>query len=1211
MKKKSFANLSKNKTSQSIDTTVLKDEIPATLYAGKSESLKRTSLRGENSRLTRANKEFVESKPKEAILPLETTKMPQQQENSYDDTSNKTKKTDPLLLGVLKNDSSESILPPAQIEKKVDSVSSQLDKDFYKDFYKDLAKLSDDDLNKHWEKHGSKEGRIPNLDEFAIKNGLSGYKDLDFELDLIFYRVLYNDLKSVTRNLYDAKLHWFKFGKKEGRYKNFMEWKAANDHGDFVYDIESIDWGEMLSKDIDVIFSDFMETLKGNMKKALPFKSNKKENSIYYVNMARKFYEKSVFTNNNKYYHSSLMAAKISYGEMQNVAALELMGESHFHHGDFNSALAAFNMTRDFKEGFSEFYEFNYAKACEKANDLKSAIKVISSGLKRNPNAGFLKSELDRYMQSFFWSYKGLEDSLAMMDKREDLLSTTCENSRFIYETHLNYFSGGTEVSVKPKLNTDKILIVGDFHVAQCVRYRIDQKVEQLEAQGKVVKTVDWTKLNNNLNQLALHDVVIFYRVPAVLEVLKAIAQINAAGKISLYEIDDLLFEKAYPAPIDTFGGYVDLATHIELRKSMSMFHAAAQCCRYGLASTVPLQEKLEKVVFGKKCYLHRNGLDKHNTIRKVGKSGKKTVDIFYGSGTQAHNSDFIDQALPAITRILTKYKQARLVIAGYLKLPQAFLDKFSTQVISIAPVSNIKAYWSYLDQADINLAVLDDDEINGCKSELKWFEAACFKIPSVLSSTQNYRDVIENGKDAFLVGNEIEWFNALEALILSPELRNQVGQVASEKVAKNYSIETLGKSFLMVLDAITQAHKAVAKKKKIALVNVFYPPQAIGGATRVVVDNVGELLKNHDDSVDLVVFTSEDNCTEPYQLTTYKDNGVDVYRTTILYREHMDWHPKDPEMYRLFSEFLALEQPDLIHFHCVQRLTGSIVEAAKDMAVPYIVTAHDAWWISDYQFLVDEEDNVYTDGHPDTYAPRVLPNNISLNQSLERISYFKDLLSGANSVLTVSESFADIYRKNGYENIQVNKNGISTIVDWSPKETAYTENVVCAHIGGMAQHKGYFLLKEAIEKSQPNNVEMLIVDHSKPSGYELKTTWGEVPVTFIGRIAQDRVVDLYKKIDVVFAPSMWPESYGLVTREAAACGCWVVASELGGIGEDVREGITGFKVAPELMVLTKVIETIDKQPRKYKQVIDQAGIRLVDQQVNELVAIYENKRLF
>jgi len=94
--------------------------------------------------------------------------------------------------------------------------------------------------------------------------------------------------------------------------------------------------------------------------------------------------------------------------------------------------------------------------------------------------------------------------------------------------------------------------------------------------------------------------------------------------------------------------------------------------------------------------------------------------------------------------------------------------------------------------------------------------------------------------------------------------------------------------------------------------------------------------------------------------------------------------------------------------------------------------------------------------------------------------------------------------------------------------------------------------------------------------------------------------------MDILFAPSMWPESYGLVTREAAACGCWVVASNLGGIGEDVIEGKTGFKVKPELSNLCKTVIQIDQNAKQFKQNIKQRDIRRVEKQVIELVEIYK-----
>lgn len=120
--------------------------------------------------------------------------------------------------------------------------------------------------------------------------------------------------------------------------------------------------------------------------------------------------------------------------------------------------------------------------------------------------------------------------------------------------------------------------------------------------------------------------------------------------------------------------------THIELRKGMALY-AAARLCRYGIASTLPLCEELQSLVTSGTCLLHRNGLDKHNQIKITQRNNKDCINIFYGSGTHAHNSDFIEQALPALTYILHNYPQARLVIAGYLKLPTEFTARFTNQL--------------------------------------------------------------------------------------------------------------------------------------------------------------------------------------------------------------------------------------------------------------------------------------------------------------------------------------------------------------------------------------------------------------------------------------------------------------------------------------------------------------------------------------------------
>ncbi|WP_438283597.1 glycosyltransferase [Pseudomonas alabamensis] len=1114
-----------------------------------------------------------------------------------------------------------------QKNKRGGSYRLALDISYYRAQYPDLAHLDDQALEQHWHNFGYQEGRYASVShengdpelvsETAGKeNVLDGPSSTLNHVDIDFYLSVYADLRPhgiTTQSL--ADVHYERYGKAEGRMPSLSSWMQKNDlptnlvHSKFS--LTAI-MERSAARGVEIEAQRILDTLLGVNVSPIELGDTTERTQALFIKLGKHYLSLQRIQQGRH-----LLEAALSFGS--SAEALEHLGNTYLNEGHVSVALSYYEAASTLPTP-PKWIALNRASCLARTNRFDEALQVLAEGIASNPNFHQQYEELDRLAEQRWNSFHA--ELLSWVDSRDRdrLIKEAQKFASQLYEAYLPLYGmfknsesvGGAEdqntfgLSELPRLsglNTSRILIVGDFHIAQCVRYRIDQKVEQLTGQGKDVKAIDWTQLEQFSNELALHDVVIFYRVPAVPKVIKAIAQVNAVGKLSIYEIDDLLFVKEYPPAIETYGGYVSLETYRELTRGMALFGAAASLCRIGLASTKPLCEALGKLVREKKCWLHRNGLDHLNKFRIVDKSEKQTVDIFYGSGTQAHNSDFIEQALPAIERVLNEFPLARLVVVGYLRLPKAFVEKYASQYAQLPAVKNLQGYWSLLEQADINIAVLHDDLINACKSELKWFEAACFGIPSVLSSTANYRDVVRNGQDAFLATTANEWYEAIKKLVANPNLRQEIGMAAMQRAKDDYDTNILGKKLSDQLEEYKLAN--LNAKPKVALVNVFFPPQSIGGATRVVADNFTVLRKNYAEQLDLCVFTADVECKTPHQVMVYDHQGVRVYRATTLWRENMDWHPKDPEMYRLFKEFLELERPDVIHFHCVQRLTASIVEAARDFGIPYIITAHDAWWISDFQFLVDHNSKVYPIGHPDPYQTIELPSTITLGDSIERRRDLKELLLDADRVLTVSSAFAEIYKQNGVSKIDTVVNGISDEIAWAVKNTSDNARVVCGHIGGMSEHKGYYLLKEAVLEIQPENIELLIVDHSKEEGYELSTNWGRVPVTFVGRTRQEHIVELYGKLDVLFAPSTWPESFGLVTREAVACGCWVIASNLGGIGEDIIEGQNGHVIDPTQKCIENILRKIDESTNTYKGISGTEIKRTASAQVAELEGIY------
>ena len=156
------------------------------------------------------------------------------------------------------------------------------------------------------------------------------------------------------------------------------------------------------------------------------------------------------------------------------------------------------------------------------------------------------------------------------------------------------------------------------------------------------------------------------------------------------------------------------------------------------------------------------------------------------------------------------------------------FLNEDSENCTIREPIWDYEKYLKELSKADINLSILEKSEITDCKSEIKWLEASIFKIPSILSPTDTYKEIINDGKDAFFAKNEDDFYEKLEALILDKKLRQEIGLNAFKKATTLYSLNNMSKNLTDLL--YYGLKKSNTLKKKILIVNVYYPPQDWGG---------------------------------------------------------------------------------------------------------------------------------------------------------------------------------------------------------------------------------------------------------------------------------------------------------------------------------------------------------------------------------------------
>lgn len=279
-------------------------------------------------------------------------------------------------------------------------------------------------------------------------------------------------------------------------------------------------------------------------------------------------------------------------------------------------------------------------------------------------------------------------------------------------------------------------------------------------------------------------------------------------------------------------------------------------------------------------------------------------------------------------------------------------------------------------------------------------------------------------------------------------------------------------------------------------------------------------------------------------------------------------------QLKRVFLEF----QPDLVHFQHLRGLPPHFVKWINEQDCPVGFSLRDFWFICPNAQLLDYETGELckTPGKP-IHCARCGLIRVGLSSLLPMASCLAPIMAHRNRVLRKAMQQADAlftyskfvkkwYAEQGIDEDHLHyvPRGIPRPVT-SPVADHDDRRVRFVYIGGLSWQKGVHVLIEAFNELS-DHVELLIAgDETRYVDYvrALREMAHHPGVKFLGRIDRDTVWRTLAAADAVVVPSLWYETFSMLTREAFAMHLPVIASNHGALAEAVTHEVDGLLVTP------------------------------------------------
>jgi glycosyltransferase involved in cell wall biosynthesis len=429
----------------------------------------------------------------------------------------------------------------------------------------------------------------------------------------------------------------------------------------------------------------------------------------------------------------------------------------------------------------------------------------------------------------------------------------------------------------------------------------------------------------------------------------------------------------------------------------------------------------------------------------------------------------------------------------------------------------------------------------------------------------------------------------------------------------------------------------------RIVIAVHHFPPRYLGGAEWRA-HRTAQALQERGHTVQVICVEYIDRGSAAG--VTWQDDvfkGVPVRRLAFNLSRAPDlfrWEYDNPWVGEHLTHFLTETRPEIFHLIGGYLLTGSALASAYALNIPVVVGLTDFWFLCRRVTLL-RSDGRLSQAPVDPAAcvqclaeerrlfrwpGRILPGLMSwywqrqteqLQRLQERQTYLLQMLNRADMIISSSKFLHSQFVQSGVDpaRITIIRQGRS-FPDLTPEslEKSPSQSLRLGYLGQINEHKGVHVILEAARLLPEAALKVHIYgDNEAFPKYaaRLRRLVAHDPrlqlsAPFRDPLALSRVM---QNLDVIIVPSIWYENSPNTILEAFAYQTPVIAANLGGMAELVKDGVNGLLFTPgDANDLARCLRRLLTEPgllARLRSGITQ--VKGVEQEMDELEAIYTN----